>query len=213
MIMEQFQNYSNWNKAITDVPVLKRKRFLARKIHKLKKILKFGSKSLADKMFEQHQRLNNFDVEIRENYENEKIERQQNYENEELERKFLAMKECQYETKQNIINESWDNWDGCYLCGGHTEYHHHQPEYSQWSYNQFPYHRNQFEHHQRGCNSICYVFMPGQLEPVPVKLRNAKIPGGVMWISYRPDVDMHPAHNLYSFTSSQIPQGQHPIVV
>lgn len=37
MMLEDVQNVNNWNKAI-DEPVLKRKRFVARKIHKLKKV-------------------------------------------------------------------------------------------------------------------------------------------------------------------------------
>ncbi len=155
---------------------------------RLLQILKLSSKSLAKMTLEES-----------ENAENELLERRENNENEALEHKFLAMKEHQYECAENAVNENWENWDACYVCAGgfcgcRVYPHRQQPRY-------------------QSANSICYVFMPGQAEPVPVKLRTARIPGGVMWISYRPDVDIRSADGYYTYTSSQIPQAQHPTLV
>lgn len=135
-------------------------------------------------------------LEERQNAENEQ-EQRQNRLNHELEKKFLDI--CEYNNyeceQQNAVNESWETWDGCYLCAGDT-----LPDKSEW---------------QPKPSSMCYVFMPGQAEPVPVKLRTARIPGGVMWISYRPDLDIYDNHysNCSYTTSSQLAQAQRPIVV
>lgn len=145
----------------------------------------------------------------------------QNEENERLERKLLASKqqrnvnECEMDNALNENSENWDNWDACYMCAGNGQYQNYQqhsiddhsrcelpPMSPQWSIQQRSSH-----------NSICYVFMPGQAEPIPVRLRTARIPGGAMWITYRPDVDIPSTQNLYSNSVSQIAQAQRPIVV
>lgn len=164
-------------------------------------ILKFGSNSLAKKRT----------LEERQNNENE-IEHRQNCDNEVLERKLAELQHPQYmEEEQNMVNENWENWDSCYLCAGQQQSlycpSYNQPSYHYPSYN---YPSNTFSALPQ--HSICYVFMPGQPEPVPVKLRNAKIPGGFMCISYQPDLDIR-GGDLHAYTSSQIPQGQRAILV
>lgn len=149
-------------------------------------LLKFGSNSLAKKRT----------LEERQNNENE-IEHRQNCANEALERKLADP--YYMEEEQNMVNENWENWDCCYLCASQQQSLYY-PSYNYTSYSALPQH------------SICYVFMPGQPEPVPVKLRNAKIPGGVMWVSYQPDLDIR-GDDLHAYTSSQIPQGQRAILV
>ncbi|XP_065218894.1 uncharacterized protein LOC135844590 [Planococcus citri] len=209
MQLENILNTNDRNQTV-DVPVSKNKRFLARKIHKLKKILKMSSN-----LFRKHNSVAAADLSLEEwqNHQNSIEEQMQNYENELLEKKLAAKHYIKgsntstFEHDQNVANENWENWDSCYLCAqAHT-----QSAFSAASAPPPPY--SPTANTDSNSNSICYVFMPGQVEPVPVKLRNAKIPGGVMWIVYRPDLDLCYRDNLYEITSNQIAQAQRPILV
>lgn len=133
------------------------------------------------------------------------VEERQNVENERLYKKLDTG--CPCEVEENSINENWENWDACQMCAGTKN-----------EMLTFNYDDQRFSCEQRPVpvQSICYVFMPDQSEPVAVKLRTARIPGGVLCVTYRPDVDIRNSNHLYSYTSFQQPQAQQalrPIMV
>lgn len=145
------------------------------------------------------------------------VEERQNAENERAfgdrdARRFYA------EVQENSINENCENWDTDKLCSdgykNDTEtfaYQRHQYDDDHSSYRPHP-HRNV----NVPTRSICYVFMPGERQPVPVELRTARISGGVILVHYRPDADIREGNRVYSFTSFQQPRGQQalrPILV
>jgi len=134
------------------------------------------------------------------------LEERQNAENERMSNKLNAC--CPSETEENSINENWENWDACQMCAADKN------ETAAFDYDHFPCHQQQRS--PMPPQSICYVFMPDQSEPVPVKLRTARIPGGILCVSYRPDVDIRNSNYVYSYTSFQQPQAQQalrPIMV
>lgn len=178
---------------------------------------------MSSNLFHKHNAVGVSDASLEEwqNHQNSIEEQMQNYENELLEKKLSAKQRANNENvdslelDQNVANENWENWDSCYMCAhvhayadadAHGRTQSHLPtQFSAEAYAPQALTANS--------NSVCYVFMPGQVEPVPVKLRNAKIPGGVMWIVYRPDLDLCYRDNLYEITSNQLAQAQHPILV
>lgn len=75
---------------------------------------------------------------------------------------------------ENGQNENWENWEASCPCAIASNC---------W-----------WENYRYERRSICFVFMPNEPAPIPVKLRSTKIPGGFTWVSYGgnspPDADI-----------------------
>jgi len=162
----------------------KMEKSLRKTIHKIKNILKRKWRAIRNSALDV---LRSSDCKSPEQYENEQNEKMES---------------------ERSIRENWENeklesemiTDDCIL----ENLENHYRSFSETeTYQNFP---------GGSSRSICWVFMPGQSQPIPVKLRSNKLPGGFIWVSHRvpnpnPDSDICHRHTQLA-TSSQLPQQQ-----